>query len=251
MIKLLKVKLMSNSLGLLISGFLCFGSLFAQPPTDSSPAATLLAYADSLMAQEQYSASSLYAKKALQIFEQKKDWLNALEAYKTIHHNVDYLNSYQDAINITRQGLKLIPKEQAEIIATLNTYLGYCYDQLGQIFLSEQAYQQSCAYFVETGDTLWSLIIFNNLAIIYIKQGDYSKAIEYFENANHLNNPNNPSLSNYLYYTYDGLGRAYFHQGNFDLAQENYDKAKAIYDEGDGSAEYVAAEMPMAIIVIT
>ncbi|WP_317195265.1 tetratricopeptide repeat protein [Flavobacterium sp. 1355] len=104
-------------------------------------------------------------------------------------------------------------KNDTNYIAAVNNFFGIAYKQLSlyddAIFYYNKALK-------ETKDEVSKQAPLNNIAVVYIQQKKYNKAIEILESILNLKKINDLSAINYKARVLDNLGFAYFKNGNPD-----------------------------------
>lgn len=159
-----------------------------------------------------FNSSFYYFNKSKIAFETSKDSSNI--AFNLIQMgyiqqiNGDYYGSKETLTEV-------LPylKNDTNYIAAVNNFFGIAYKQLSlyddAIFYYNKALK-------ETKDEVSKQAPLNNIAVVYIQQKKYNKAIEILESILNLKKINDLSAINYKARVLDNLGFAYFKNGNPD-----------------------------------
>ena len=89
-----------------------------------------------------------------------------------------------------------------------------------------------CQLLIKTGSKSAKVaVLFNNMAVVYQAQGDYEKALEYYEKAQAIKEKvlgkDHPSTAG----TYNNMAGVYEDKGDYEKALEYYEKAQAIREK--------------------
>lgn len=215
--------------------------LFCQSTPDSLQAAQQLSIAKNLAQEKQYKDATNHALEAGQLFKQIGLWDNYVDAYQCIFLNGYFSNDYASARILLEKGIVNIPQEHAIAIAKMNSYLGYVYERIGNVFDSIEAYEQTIPAFKLAKDSIRLNKIYGNIAAAYIQIGDYTKAIDYLTAA--ISSGQHLPDQNTLWKNLKLQGTAYLHQEKLILAEENFKKAQEIKDRKDGTFEHFQAQL--------
>lgn len=240
MIQLPKTKLMSVLFLTLISFSF---TLSAQQTNKHSSALLLLQAAEQYASENNFQLSSQKALESIPIFENQEDWKHLIDAYRVLFDNCYETMAFPETIGYLEKGKLKIPDEQIQHLAKINFFLGACYEVMGDVPTSVQAYRQSAQQFEAVQDIAWLVPSLTNLGLGYIQTGDYPQAINYLKKAIYLErNKADPDYGQ-LYSAYYNLGDAYFYQGVFEAARKSYANAHQIFDAEDGSFEFNNAKI--------
>ena len=155
--------------------------------------------------------------------ESKKDELDLGEYGELIDRVTDtdsYLSGDVDYVTV-RERL-MLPEDVKE-------YLSYRVGLKGKLF--DERYKETIGDNNDTKNLIPIANLYNEIGLVYYKQGDYEKALEYYRKAlvikeKQLGN-NHPSTS----ITYNNIGLVYKKQGDYKKALEYYRKALAIREK--------------------
>ncbi|MEM1319641.1 MAG: CHAT domain-containing protein [Bacteroidota bacterium] len=233
-----------SSIALLLMGSLWLSTLHAQAPSDSLGAAQLLAQAKAFLEQGDYANAQKQALVAAEAFANIEDWDNWLQSYRVILNMGYFKGDYDSVIPLLESAKQSLPPTQALIKAKLLFYLGYAYDNIGQVSPSLRAYETGAPIFQAARDTSWLISLYGNLIASYTQLGDYARAIDYAQTAELWSRHSTDTLVRWR--NLRMLGRAYFFKYELDKAQRSYQQAQQLYDPGDGIFEYYQAEIALS-----
>ena len=240
MIIRIPLTLMSIVFAMFMSVFL-LSPLFSQNTKDTLTYTRLLETAETLAAEEQYKRADKKALQAIEGFRQLNDWDNYLKAYYRIFLNAYFSKDYNTGITHLNKGIQNLPADQSAILAKMNTFLGFAYDEVGDVVSSLAAYEASVLPLKEDGDSLRLAKVYGNIGVAYIQLGDYSKATDYLQTACRIGQ----SLSDpgTLWNNLINLGDAYFYKDDWKNAQRIYQQARSLNDPADGILEFYDAKV--------
>ena len=226
----------------------CFSyHLFSQNvQPDRVKAEKQLKKAEELAKNKHYTASTDFALQAGKEFEKLKDWEKWHKAYRIIFLNAIYSGSFAYSIALLEEGLnKILPKDQLAIKGKLQSYLGYSYDGIGDLFSSIIAYEKSIVSLTAVKDSTGLIKAYGNLGMEYIQLADYSKAVDYIDKGLSLGRHMKDIIT--FWKNTKLLGDAYFYKGDFKQAQKIYDEAQKLIDPKDGTFERYKAKVAYAL----
>jgi tetratricopeptide (TPR) repeat protein len=150
------------------------------------------------------------------------------ELYKTYYR----LNQYTDALKMLEKQLYIHEK----ILGEGHFKTAIIYDNIAEVYHNDQGdyvkalewYNKALVIHERSGNEYGTVIIYNNIASTYHNQGDYSKALEWYNKALVIY-----ERLGYKYSTanaYSGIAAVYHDQGDYAKALEWYNKALDIYE---------------------
>ena len=218
-----------------------FSPLYAQNTKDSLFYAQILETAEALATEKQYKRSNKKTLQATKGFEQLQDWDNYLKGYYRIFLNAYFSKDYATGITHLNKGLQNLPTDQSEILARMNTFLGFAYDEVGDVPASLAAYEASVPPLKIADDSLRLAKVYGNIGVAHIQLGDYSKAADYLQTACALGRKlSDPGT---LWNNLINLGDVYFYQGDWKNAQVFYQQARMLNDPEDGILDFYDAKV--------
>jgi len=218
-----------------------FSPLFSQNTKDSLTYAKILETAETLAANEQYNRSDKKALQASEGFRQLDDWDNYLKAYYRIFLNAYFSKDYTTGIAHLNTGIQRLPTDQSAILAKMNTFLGFAYDETGDVASSLTAYEASVSPLKIAGDSLRLAKVYGNIGVAHIQLGEYTKALDYLQTACALGQKlSDPGT---LWNNLINLGDAYFYKGDWRNAQRIYQQARSLNDPADGILDFYEARV--------
>ncbi len=223
---------------------MCFAVHFTTAQTiqnDSIFAEELLAKSDYLVKQKKYKEAIELALQAATIFEKLNDWNQWYNAYYNI---IVYGNNINDFNSVTLNVQKVIsklPQKEAFIIGKLNFFIGYRYNDTGDIFNALDYYKKSIIHLKKEQNNSWLAYIYGNISMLYTQLADYEKAIMYAKSAITYGKLANDTTT--VWKNTKMLGDAYFYAGDFENAKKTYTKAQQLIDKQDGTFELYEADI--------
>ncbi len=104
-----------------------------------------------------------------------------LEKYRGIFYEGYYTEDYESSISQLQQGLGEAPKDKPAIQAKIRYFLAFSQEKTGDIVGSQAQYEAAAAAFEAAHDSSWLGPVYGNLAAGYTQQGDYAKAVLYLK----------------------------------------------------------------------
>lgn len=171
--------------------------------------------------QNQYVLASDYHYKALKIREIAGNKMQIAQSHLSIGEAERLLGNFVRALDSYFEALKIY-ENLNNIEGLTNTYLG-----IGNIQQAQDRFASALDYYGKALEIAFSKIdsssICNNLGQVYFKQGNYEKALEFFEQSYQLDEKLGDDLGRA--YTLNNIGEVYQKQGKLNLAENQYLKS--------------------------
>jgi adenylate cyclase len=186
--------------------------------------------------QGKYIETLNYWNQSLQIFEKQKDEIGISNILNNM--GAIYFNQGDDAkaLDYSLRSLQIAEKtgDKLRIMSALG--------QIGSIYHNKQD-PKALSYLLKAlplcqdlGDKGGFGVIAGNIGEIYFDQGDYNKALEFYQKA--INVDKNSTSSAFAYI---GIGKVYQRKGNFALALNNHRRAMALSEKLDDKMQKMRA----------
>lgn len=162
--------------------------------------------------------ASEYLYKALDIEEQLDNTIGIMNVRLALANLCTLEQDYAKAVKMLKVALKLSRTVQsANREANILCQIGINYQHIDSLEAAE-SHLLEALHIVESHSLGASKMafIYAQLAVVFEKKGDKSKALEYVLKGLNSNNPNNPTLI----YQYLHAGHLYFELGNYEMAKE-------------------------------
>lgn len=144
-----------------------------------------------------------------------------------------YISDPDSAVIIANNALVLADQLQLHLQRAYSYgWLAYLYEQMSKMDLALDANIEAMESYVAAGDTLGVSISLNNIGLVYLRQGDYKNALEYWEKSLVLAQQINYNSG--LGSTYGNIGYMYMEQGD-DYKAIEYLKQSAYFNEIDSN----------------
>lgn len=167
----------------------------------------------------------------------KNDSIKAANVQYNIANVYYSIGSYNEAIAHGHKAFQLFqtaafrelnPADQNNYMSLFNT-MGISFNELNKYDSAIYYLDKSYKLATTLGSTFWQNLVNGNLGSVYLKKGNYEKAVDLMSKdlATSLNFKEMASAANAAI----GLGDTYFAQQNFSQAKYYYDSAYSIIDE--------------------
>jgi tetratricopeptide (TPR) repeat protein len=125
-----------------------------------------------------------------------------------------------------QQLLRIVaPLRSSEVHANPLSYMGKLFMEMGQYTQAEQFFLGMLEDASVRGQPRRLVRVHNGLGANYMHKGDYTKALEQYQQALDVSLSYLPPTHTDLAPLYDSIGKSYFHLGKYQKAVENYERA--------------------------
>ncbi|MCB0760368.1 MAG: tetratricopeptide repeat protein [Flavobacteriales bacterium] len=164
-----------------------------------------------------YGRSLEYYFDAINIAEERKDWLNLSRMYNNLSLVQNKLRDHQGSVQTLNKAIAM-KKTLGDSVGLANNYIN-----LGNVFVQLQNQDSALAYYhlanalyLATGDTLEAKLVANNIGEMYYKFDAFDSAARYIDSALVIRRQMRPSLDFLITLTY---------RANIFNASEQFDSA--------------------------
>lgn len=182
----------------------------------------------SVIQSDNYKAQE-YIEKTLPFFEAAKDTLNLIMSYSDLGYNMAQLKFNEKALEYTRKGIKLLPRNENGEFKASNSEI------LTNLALNyRHIYPDSCIYYYkialgltsQTGDSLSSIITTFNFANVLNEAKRYPEALEKYNIV--LDYCRRNQITQGIPLALNGLGSLYINNGEFEKSNKYFTEAHAL-----------------------
>jgi tetratricopeptide (TPR) repeat protein len=149
---------------------------------------------------------NLYAQNA----EIADDYFTKAEALYNEGKYVEAVQMYEKSVEAERTS----PAPRPEKLGSELSWMGTCYDILGQYEKSLECHKQALDIFRKQGQEEYIASVFNNIGLAYHRLGQYGKAIEYYQQSLKISGKLRKDISNVL----NNIGKIYHAWGKYNEA---------------------------------
>ncbi|WP_445664002.1 CHAT domain-containing protein [Fodinibius sp. AD559] len=171
--------------------------------------------------------SEFYYREAYNLYRQFQDTASWLRAGKEYASAMVYRSKNEQAMKLYKKLLKADhPANDTYNRGDLFTSMGWSSKRMGKVDQAEKFYNKALPLAQESGDSLLIGTVYNNLAGVYSNRGDYSSALENYQQAlNYYKNKRFKAI------TLSNIGRVYVELSLYDRALEYHNRSLKIRQE--------------------
>lgn len=186
--------------------------------------------------QFKLDSASLYYHKAKVVFDSTEAWSDVGQTYLRLAVLEYYEDDYEEMISVLDGSqnfcLGKLDSEN-EFWGTLYNYFGVGYFYLGQYERAIDYGKKELKFYVERLDSLNLIKVYNNLASLYERKGDYGRAIEYYSHAERLTLSSTEIDVGDLITLYSNLGTCWYRQKEYEVSKKYGAKELLLLEEND------------------